>query len=228
MGRKRKAAAADEDEKLFEVECILKKRHTDGGVLQYTSSSGRITTKACNTWEPLENLAGIEQHIAHFETRQRKEQLDFARALKKRQEEAHANMKKAPAEEPAATAAAAETETETETAQGQKDDVPGGDYSTLVGRRSALIWTRYIRDPTKPKVFVCQEMVGHGKKKIFRRKRYTLAATRRDTSVPCRPDTPPPPSHSSPIPSPSSGRLLRAGGFRAACTTTAWARVLRV
>eukprot|EP00962_Isochrysis_galbana_P062158 scaffold52120_cov275-Isochrysis_galbana.AAC.1 len=42
------------------------------------------------------------------------------------------------------------------------------------------------------------------------RKRYTLAATRRNSSVPCRPDdTPPPPSYSSPIPSPSSGRLLR-------------------
>eukprot|EP00962_Isochrysis_galbana_P036370 scaffold12565_cov121-Isochrysis_galbana.AAC.4 len=66
-------------------------------------------------------------------------------------------------------------------------------------------------------------------KKIFRRKRFTLAATRRDTSVPCRPDIPPPPSHSSPIPSPSSGRLLRRDGFRAACTTNSlWARVLRV
>eukprot|EP00962_Isochrysis_galbana_P061287 scaffold36314_cov139-Isochrysis_galbana.AAC.7 len=47
------------------------------------------------------------------------------------------------------------------------------------------------------------------------RKRYTLAATRRDTSVQCRPVTPPPLSHSSPIPSPYSGRLLRGDGFRA-------------
>jgi len=31
-----------------------------------------------------------------------------------------------------------------------------------------------------------------------------------------------------PIPSPSSGRFLRRDGFRAACTTTAWAEVLRV
>eukprot|EP00962_Isochrysis_galbana_P005932 scaffold1595_cov119-Isochrysis_galbana.AAC.3 len=53
-------------------------------------------------------------------------------------------------------------------------------------------------------------------KKIFRRKRYTLAATRRNTSVPCRPDTSPPPSHSSPIPSPSSGRLF-AGGWIQSC-----------
>eukprot|EP00962_Isochrysis_galbana_P043509 scaffold16587_cov141-Isochrysis_galbana.AAC.7 len=47
--------------------------------------------------------------------------------------------------------------------------------------------------------------------------------------VACRPDTPLPPSHSS-----SSrlllqaGRFLRRDGFRAACTTTAWAGVLRV
>eukprot|EP00962_Isochrysis_galbana_P029464 scaffold9423_cov132-Isochrysis_galbana.AAC.1 len=50
-------------------------------------------------------------------------------------------------------------------------------------------------------------------KKIGKRKRYTLAATRRDTSVQYRPVTPPPLSHSSLrlIPSPSSGHLPSCG-----------------
>eukprot|EP00962_Isochrysis_galbana_P040082 scaffold14488_cov131-Isochrysis_galbana.AAC.2 len=66
-----------------------------------------------------------------------------------------------------------------------------------------------------------RQVKNHFQKKILNRKRYTLAATRRTTlSDLCRPITPPPPSHSFPIPVPSSGRLLRGDGVRAACATT--------
>eukprot|EP00962_Isochrysis_galbana_P001802 scaffold465_cov120-Isochrysis_galbana.AAC.5 len=46
-----------------------------------------------------------------------------------------------------------------------------------------------------------------GEVKVDKRERYTLAATRRDTSDPCRPDTPPPSSHSFP------SRLLLQAAF---------------
>eukprot|EP00962_Isochrysis_galbana_P025114 scaffold7720_cov129-Isochrysis_galbana.AAC.1 len=55
----------------------------------------------------------------------------------------------------------------------------------------------------------------HQTKKIFRRKRYTLAATWRDTTVPMPSGHSPSPFPFLPIPSPSSGRFLRRDGFRA-------------
>eukprot|EP00962_Isochrysis_galbana_P022665 scaffold6778_cov129-Isochrysis_galbana.AAC.4 len=84
------------------------------------------------------------------------------------------------------------------------------------GRASAPCCTHYTgthaapqpqhRSP-QPPPHKAESMQHADKKKIFRRKRYTLAATWRDTTVPCRPDTPLPPSHSSP------SRLLFQAAF---------------
>eukprot|EP00962_Isochrysis_galbana_P001756 scaffold459_cov117-Isochrysis_galbana.AAC.2 len=120
-------------------------------------------------------------------------------------------MEQSPADARAAPSASGPTDMATETLPSPKRPRDPSSGSKVSQRATTF-------DPVWPEK----------KKKIFRRKRYTLAATRRDTSVHYRPVTPPPLSHSSTIPSPYSGRLLRGDGFRAACTTTTWKKVMRV
>lgn len=169
MGKRKQRSAAED---LFEIDFIKGRKLVDGHP-QYLIKWKGFPDDKDDTWEPLSNLAGIELDVAAYEAKKRQEMLDFAASLREKQKA------KQSAKQPAPTTSASNISATMTTWDDVVHNLEAGGGGTttaaaaedsMKGRRSAPIWGRYKLDTSvdaKPKLYVCQEMVGPaGKEKI--------------------------------------------------------------
>jgi len=157
--RSRAEAAASDDQSIFEVERIVARRLVKGAV-EYLIKWQDYSEEQ-NTWEPLANLAGIEQDLSEFEARQAKEIADYNEEIRKKQSRSQAQMRLVPGPPGAAAGGARGSAPQPASAQpaptstSTTADVP----SQLTGKKKAPIWQRFLPSKEDKDTYICQEIV---------------------------------------------------------------------
>ena len=134
---------------IYEVEQIVARRTARGAVQYLIAWKGYED----QTWEPLDNLSGIEQCLAAFEANQKQENAEHAAQLADKQalgalaKAAKKGMPNTPAGSSTSDVASSSGDTPSST---KKSD------SMFYGKKKAPVWLRFKEDPAKQSYYICQ------------------------------------------------------------------------
>ena len=136
---------------IYEVERIVARRTARGAVQYLIAWKGYED----QTWEPLENLAGIEQDLAAFEANQKKENAEHAAQLADKQ--AAGALAKAAKKAMPNTPAGSST-SDVASSSGDTPSSANKSDSMFCGKKKAPVWLRFKEDPAKQGYYICQEV----------------------------------------------------------------------
>jgi hypothetical protein len=157
--RSQEADGAADRNDIYEVESIVNRRLVKGTVEYLIKWLGYPETD--NSWEPLANLAGIEQELSEFEARQAKEISDYNAVIRAKQAKSQGQLRLVPGPpggepgRPARGGSAAQPPAAQPSIPAVEEKQP----TAFTGKKKSPIWEQSLQSAKNEDEYICQEIV---------------------------------------------------------------------